>query len=852
QSTDRLQQLVRAFSVYFHVINLAEQHHRSRTLLEREQVERPLRESIAAGVETLHKAGVGAQALLSTLRCLDVHPVFTAHPSEARRRTLLQHLEHAATLIARLDGLPPGPTREAVLDQLCNRVTLIWQTAETRADRPTVLDEVRNVLYFMTGNVYDVVPTVQRLIERAVETSYGESVAKPGDLPPVLRFGTWVGGDRDGNLAVTPDVTRAAARMSRSAVLQRYRSEVRGLGRDFSISARLVGCSVDLMSSIEKDLEEMGLQPVRRWSDEPYRRKFGLIAERLRRTDSVERGGYLSSGELLADLDLVRASLEMYGGHRIACGPLLDLIRRVQVFGFYLAELEIRQHADRHTEAIAEMLGLVGVPGFDALDYEARLETLEGMLAGPPLSLLPQALSVPTREVLDTFRAMRDIQQMGEPRACQTCIVSMARAASDVLSVLFLAREAGLYQWAGAGSRAEAKLDVVPLFEQIRELEACGDIMKTLYASPAYRAALGARGNRQQVMVGYSDSNKDGGYLAATWQTHNAQEMLAETARDAAVEIVIFHGRGGAVGRGGGPTGRAIIARPPDARLPNLKVTEQGEVIFARYGRLPIAERHFEQVIHALLVSSIGAMPGESQEPDADWVATMQSMAKVAQRRYERLIKESPGALEYFRQATPFPELGTLNLASRPVSRVGSPVDNIELEDLRAIPWVFSWTQTRCNLPGWFGLGSALADEIGRRGLERLQKMYHAWAFFGMAIDNAQYSLGTADMATGRRYAVLAGDKAGLFDEIAEEYNRTVEVVLAVTGQKDLLESSPILARSIKLRNPYVDALHIAQIELLRRYRALPDDAPLSERDDLLDAVHHSINGIAAGLQTTG
>ena len=372
QSTARLQQLVRAFSVYFHVINLAEQHHRSRTLLEREQVERPLRESIAAGIETLHNEGVEAQTLLSTLRQLDVHPVFTAHPSEARRRTLLQHLEHAATLIARLDGLPPGPTREAALDELRNRVTLIWQTAETRADRPTVLDEVRNVLYFMTGNVYDVVPTVQRFIEHAVETSYGESVAKPGDLPPVLRFGTWVGGDRDGNLAVTPDVTRAAARMSRSAVLQRYRSEVRGLGRDFSISARLVGCSADLMSSIEKDLEEMGLQPVRRWSDEPYRRKFGLIAERLRRTDLVERGGYLSSIELLADLDLVRASMEMYGGHRIACGPLLDLIRRVQVFGFYLAELEIRQHADRHTEAIAEMLGLVGVPGFGALDYEAE------------------------------------------------------------------------------------------------------------------------------------------------------------------------------------------------------------------------------------------------------------------------------------------------------------------------------------------------------------------------------------------------------------------------------------------------------------------------------------------------
>lgn len=853
QSTERLQQVVRAFSVYFHLINLAEQHHRARTLLEREQTERPLRESIAAGIEALHRAGVPPQKLVDTLRRLDVHPVFTGHPSEARRGTLLQHLEHAASLIARLDGLPPSSTRETLLDELRTRITLIWQTAETRIDRPTVLDEVRNVLYFMTGNVYSVAPTVQRFVERAVATSYADRLAPPGVLPSVLQFGTWVGGDRDGNPAVTPEVTRAAARMSRAALLQRYREEVRTLGRAFSISGRLSGCSAELMDSIVKDREEMGLQEVSRWADEPYRRKFGVMGERLRRTEAGERGGYSGSSELLADLAMVRASLEMHNGQRIAYGPLLDLIRRVEMFGFHLAELEIRQHADRHTQAVSELLDLAGAPGYDALNYEEREALLEERLLGPPLSPLPQALSLPTREVLDTFRAMLDVQQIGGERASRTCIISMTKAASDVLSVLFLAREAGLYRTEGGNSALQVKLDVVPLFEQIHELQECGAIMQSLYSSPVYMAALKARGNRQQVMVGYSDSNKDGGYLAATWQIYNAQQSLAQTAREAGVELIIFHGRGGAVGRGGGPTGRAILARPSDARLPNLKVTEQGEVIYARYGRLPIAERHFEQVIHALLVSSFDHdFAAGAHEPIAPWTETVHRMAATSQARYEQLIKESPAALDYFRQATPFRELGTLNLASRPVSRLGADMDNIRLDDLRAIPWVFSWTQTRCNLPGWFGLGSALAKEIEAGGLEKLQAMYHEWGFFGMALDNVQYSLGTADMATAKRYAMLADDGASVFQEIEQEYERTVRTVLEVTGQKELLEKSPILARSIKLRNPYVDALHIAQIALLRRYRALPDDAPGDEREALLDAVHHSINGIAAGLQTTG
>jgi phosphoenolpyruvate carboxylase len=424
----------------------------------------------------------------------------------------------------------------------------------------------------------------------------------------------------------------------------------------------------------------------------------------------------------------------------------------------------------------------------------------------------------------------------------------MCRAPSDALAVLFLAREAGLYRWDGGGAPATCGIDIAPLFEEIEELATCGDVLARLLASPPYRAAVRARRDRQQVMVGYSDSDKDGGYFASTWQTYRAQQALGAAADAAGVTLVVFHGRGGAVGRGGGPMGRAILARPAEARLPELKVTEQGEVIFARYGNAAIAERHCEQMVHALLLSALG--PPEPP-PDPAWIALAERLAAASRAHYTEWVKRSPALLRYFQQTTPFPELATLNLASRPVSRAGRDAGDLELSDLRAIPWVFSWNQARVNLPGWFGLGTALLVEIGAGGLDTLRAMYRGWRFFAMALDNAQLSLGTADMPTAHRYAALADDPAP-FAEIAAEYERSVASVLRVTEQTELLERSPVLARSIKLRNPYVDALHVTQIALLRRYRALPPDAPPALQAGLLDAIHHSINAIAAGLQTTG
>ncbi len=848
QPTDRLLHVVRAFSVYFHLINLAEQHHRVRTLRERERADPPLHESIEAALVALRERGVEAATICAALQRLQVCPVLTAHPSETRRRTLLYHLEQASRLIVALDDRRlTERERSRLLEELRARITLLWQTAEARAERPSVLDEVRSMLAVLVGPIYEMAPAFWRALETAVARVYPE--IGPLELPGVLRFGSWVGGDRDGNPAVTPAVTRAAAQLAHVAILRRYQDEVQRLGHDLSVSQRLVGAAPKLLDSIEQDREALGLQPVRAWADEPYRRKLGLIAERLRRTESGQPGAYASPEEFLADLRQVQESLETHRGGHIAAGALRDLLRRVELFGFHLAELEVRQHAARHASAVAELLGLAGLPGYLALDEASRQRLLVERLAAPPLALPREALSPETREVLETLEAIAEIQRLHGPRACQTYVISMTRAPSDVLNLLFLARECGLAAWGGGRERAWSRLDIVPLFEQIEELDRCREVLACVLALEPYRAALEARGARQQVMVGYSDSNKDGGYLSANWRIYCAQQALARVAAVAGVELIIFHGRGGAIGHGGGPMGRAILARPPEARSLSLKVTEQGEVVFSHYLDPAIAERHLEQVVHALLRS---ALEREQSDPPDEWVEVMERLAEASQQAYEELVKGTPGFLELFTSITPFRELETLNLASRPVTRSAGQGAGLRLEDVRAIPWVFSWTQARINLPGWFGLGTALGAELESGGLHRLRAMYRGWPFFAAVLDNAQVSLATADLSCARLYATLAGNERSLFERIVAEYRRSAAAILEVTGQRALLERATVLPRLIKLRNPYVDALHVAQVALLRRYRALPADASPAERTRLLDAIHHSINGIAAGLQVAG
>jgi phosphoenolpyruvate carboxylase len=847
QSSEDLLTLIRAFGIYFHVINLAEQHHRIRMLREYRRSDQPVHESVAAAIATLAARGVPEDRMRVLLSRVAVHPVFTAHPSEARRRTLLQHLEQIIALLDQLDDPRATPSdRQLTLDALRLRITEIYQTAETRVERPSVEEEAQTVQYYVATTLYDVVPRLREALDRGFRATFPHTA--PLEVATYLRVGSWVGGDRDGNPAVSADVTRGVVHLARDAVLRRYREDVQALGRDLSISLRLVGASQELLDSLESDRTDLEVQPVQQWRDEPYRQKLGLIGERLRRTETGARGGYSIADEFAADLARVAASLRAHRGGRIADGQLRALWDRVRTFGFSLGEMEIRQHAERHTQAVAEVLRVAGQGDYLALDEQGRQELLSATLSGSPLIPSAKALSPATRDTLDAFTAIADIQRTFGRDACHTYIISMCRTPSDVLAVLFLARERGLFAWYRDGS-ARCDLDIVPLFETLDELASCDTILQRLMELPAYRSAVAARQDRQQIMIGYSDSSKEGGYLAATWATHRAAAMLSRSAQELGLNFTLFHGRGGAIGRGGGPMGRALLARAQEARAPHLKVTEQGEVIFARYGVPDIAQRHLEQMIAALLVSATD--DAWAAEPPDMWVEAIERMVESARRRYDTLLRESPAALEFFHQATPFQELSMLQLASRPATRSGH-TDQPTLDDLRAIPWVFSWTQIRANLPGWYGLGTALEAEIAANRLPLLQEMYRGWRFFALVLDNAQISLGTADLETTRRYATLAHGGGDVLREIEDEYERSVPAVLAITGQQELLDNVPTLKRTIKLRNPYVDALHLAQIVLLRRYRSLPLDAPAHERAFLLDAIHHSINGIAAGLQTTG
>jgi phosphoenolpyruvate carboxylase len=848
QPSEDLLTLIRAFGIYFHVINLAEQHHRMRMLRVYEHSDQPVHESIAAALATLAARGVPAEGVRALLAHLSLHPVLTAHPSEARRRSLLHHLEQVVALLDELDDPRATPhDRQRTLDALRLRITEIYQSAETRIERPSVEEEARTTQYYVATTLYDVAPRLRQALQGAFHAAYPHTA--PLDVDTSLRIGSWVGGDRDGNPAVSGEVTRDVAQLARDAILRRYRDEVHQLGRDLSLSLRLVGASPELLASIQHDRTDLDVQPVRQWRDEPYRQKLGLIGERLRRSELGGRGGYSTADEFAADLALLAASLRAHQGGRIADGPVRALQDRLHTFGFFLAELDIRQHAERHAQAVAEVIYHAGRGAYLALDEPGRQVLLSTLLSGPPLTHNARALSSTTRDTLDAFAAMADMQRAFGPDVGHTYIISMCRTPSDVLAALFLARECGLFTWYRDGS-ARCDLDIVPLFETLDELAACDTILSQLMALPAYRAAIAARQNRQQIMIGYSDSTKEGGYLAASWATYRAAALLSRAAQQLGLTLTLFHGRGGAIGRGGGPMGRAILARAPEARTPQLKVTEQGEMIFARYGLPDIAERHLEQMMAALLLS---AADEDRTGPETAWIEAIQHMVIAARRRYDALLKDSPAAMEFFRQATPFAELSTLQLASRPVSRSGGSVaDRITLDDIRAIPWVFSWTQIRANLPGWYGLGAALRAEIAAGRVSLLQEMYRGWRFFAQVLDNAQISLGTADMETTRRYATLAADGHDILRALEEEYQHSVDAVLAITGQQELLDNVPTLQRTIKLRNPYVDALHLAQITLLRRYRVLPPDAPESERAFLLDAIHHSINGIAAGLQTTG
>ncbi len=869
--------LLRAFSTYFALVNLAEQLQRGWVLQDRALGAPgvPRAESIAAAVAQIAAAGVPAEDVQRWLLTAEIVPVFTAHPTEARRRTTLERLRRVAGALERMHA-PDVPREEAeeIPRRVLEEVVSLWQSDEVRAARPSVLAEVKNGLYYFESGLFDLVPRLYRDLERALEASYP---GRAWRVPALVRFSSWMGGDRDGNPFVTPAVTVGAVRVLRVAALRRHLASIDALGGRLSQSTQEVGASDELRASLAADdaaSPELGAALARRHPFELYRRKCAHVHERLARSlahaEAHEPAFYREApqaeparryhlrGELLADLGVIDRSLRAHGGAAAAGGALHDLIREVEVFGLHLATLDVRQHSERHAEAVAEVLAVAGVTAsFRALDEEDRVAVLAQALADPrPLVPLRLSYTAATREVVETFRTVAAVIEELSPESIHTVIVSMTRGASDVLAALLLAKEAGLFRPA----EGKSLLDVVPLFETGDDLAAAADVVRACLRVPAYRAHLRLRGDVQEVMLGYSDSNKDAGFVAANWALYRAQCTLCEAAAEEGVSLRLFHGRGGAIGRGGGPANRAILAQPPGTVGSRIKITEQGEVIADRYGLPNLAHRHLEQLVNAVLRARFA--PAEAPPPA--WERAFERLAVLARRHYRALVYEDPGFVTYFQAATPIAEIGRLNLGSRPASRK----PGLRVEDLRAIPWVFSWMQSRHTLPGWYGLGFALerfaAERLApeeRAGgddadpLALLQAMYARWPFFQTMIDSAQMILGKSDLHIAARYAELCPDRAlreSIFGRIEAEHARTTRMICQVAGVGEILEDAPVLRRSIALRNPYVDPMSYIQVELLERLRAAPEASEHAAHAAIEDAIMLSISGIAAGLKNTG
>ena len=801
----RAESVARAFTVYFQLVNLAEERHRVRTLRARSQAQASVPESLAVTVAEL-QAAQGEAALRGHLEKLEIRPVLTAHPTEARRRAVVDALRRIWELVERLDDsrLSAGERADAERG-LREHVTILWRTAQLRQERPDPLDEVRSLMSIFDETLFRLVPLLYRELDRAL-AGPDESGRRPPAFPAFVRWGTWVGGDRDGNPAVDHEVTRAALEIQAEHILLGLEAATRRVGRSLTVSQDSTPPSAELLASLSEDEAGLGRRAAeirQRSPGEPHRRKLLHAAERLRATRLREAAAYPEVDAYLADLALVQDSLVRAEAPRLAYGELQHLVWQAQTFGFHLASLEVRQHS---------------------LVLQAALDELA---SGQPLS-------EESRQVLETFRVMAELQARWGLEACRRYVVSFTRRPDDVLAVLTLARQ--------AVPDGTLQVDPVPLFESRSDLEKATGVLDGLLDLPEWRQWIESRGRRLEVMLGYSDATKDVGFLAANLALYRAQTDLAGWARANRVDLTLFHGRGGAVGRGGGPAGRAIRGQAPGSVAGRFKVTEQGGVIFGRYGNLSIGLRHLEQVASAVLTASTPEHEATLAEAERKFAEEAALMAQASEAAYRDLLGR-PGFADFFGRVSPLEEISHLRLGSRPARRPGG--DAGDLAALRAIPWVFAWTQNRCNLPGWYGLGSGLEAVSRRYGAERLRQMNAAWPFFSSLLDNAEMSLAKADPMIAGLYLRL-GDRADLVELIRDEFRLSRRLVMEVTGHDRMLAGRPVLRRAVDLRNPYVDALSFLQLRFLRELRQG------GEKGRLADLVLLTVNGVAAGLQNTG
>ena len=842
--------VVRAFSYFLHLQNIAEDRHQKRRRRAWLSAGQPPREgSLARTLAQLRSAGVGGAALAAWFKGALVSPVLTAHPTEVKRKSTLDCEREIARLLERRipEQLLPGELAELEHELYIGILTL-WQTAMLRLTKLRVVDEIDNALSYYRETFLQQIPRLYAQMERAVEEYTGESV----HLPAMLRMGSWIGGDRDGNPNVTAEVLHSAITRQARLAFAHYLEQIHLLGSEISLAGRLVSVTPELLALADAGGDH---SPFRQ--DEPYRRAligvYARVAATARalcayippREPHAVGAPYASSAEFRADLDVIACSLANHGSTPLAERRLLPLARAIQVFGFHLAALDLRQNASVHEKVVAELLRLAGVhPDYAALAEDERVELLERELSGPRLLYSRHlAYSETVTGELAILQAAAEVHARFGPDAIQNYIISNCASVSDLLEVGLLLKEVGLLL---PGAPAGLALNIVPLFETISDLANSGGVMSSAFALALYRRWLEGRGRVQEIMLGYSDSNKDGGYLSANWALYRAEAMLVEVFRRHGIRLRLFHGRGGSVGRGGGPAYAAILAQPPGSVDGMLRLTEQGEIIDGKYSDPQLGRENLETLVAATLEASL-LQAGRVDAQIARYEAAMSELSAHAYKAYRRLVYDTPGFVDYFRMTTPVAEIAQLNIGSRPAARKAA----WRIEDLRAIPWVFSWAQCRVLLPGWYGFASAvdawLADHP--QGMDLLREMYQRWPFFHSIVSNMDMVLAKTDLSIASRYAELLPDAAlreQVLGSIGAELNKSVRYLLEITGQSSLLGENPELAQSIRSRVPYLDPLNHLQIALLRRYRA-GDDDPLTQR-----GIHLSINGLTAGLRNSG
>ncbi|MFL5483864.1 MAG: phosphoenolpyruvate carboxylase [Gemmatimonadaceae bacterium] len=846
----------RAFTLFFLLINTAEQTHRVRrrnAYLGKSGVE-PQAASARWTMKQLRSVGASGDNIEKAMLKLDIRPVLTAHPTESTRRTLLGLQARVASGLLARESAPADAVR-LIEQTLEGEVELLWLTSEVRQDRPTVLDEVSTALWYLETRLLEAGAYMHSTLALAFEEEFARS-ADSFRLSVPLRFGTWVGGDRDGNPFVTPDITVATARRASHVILGRYIEAVDELTRRLSLASSIAEPPEDLTKSLEKDRKLLPqIWKKNRWrnAEEPLRLKLSFIEERLQATRRLvasrdagrprrERAAYPDVNALEADLMLVRGALLRAGAEQ-ACRTTFDpLLATVRAHGFHGLMMDVRDHADVHTAAVAEIL-----PRQKSKNETA---TLRRLLSEKHRSLLSnRKLSDDTRRVIDTFRAIRTVQNEAGQAAASTYIVSMTRSVDDLLKVLLLAREAGLVDL--AGKTPMSRLNVVPLFETLEDLEHAPGIMRTLLNDSLYAKQLEARGRRQEVMIGYSDSSKDAGMIASSWALYGAQEALADVFDEAGIELTLFHGRGGSVGRGGGsPVYRALAALPPGTTRGRIKITEQGEIISQQFGLLPVAERTLEVTAAGVLLHEFTDWRKTAGVKEVeDFREVMDRVAARSRAVYHDLVYDNDELFQLFRMATPIDELANARFGSRPAYRPGAKAG---IEGIRAIPWGFGWTQIRLMLTGWLGVGTALGEEVATRaGLRRLQRMASAWPFVDDMLGKAEMVCAKTDVDIARAYIRHLGADIKLAERLIEEYQRAVESLLLIRGHRQLLDDIPVLQSAIALRNPYVDPLSLLQISLLRRKRT-GAGADEREKEAIENALSTTLSGIAQGLRNTG